>query len=328
MTNEKFPMAQNDVATGVNYSATLDEQLKREQEQKLERLELINLGPLSGLAPTANWPGSITATGEYELGESNYNTYLQLQKQSMVATVAGGQRACMDGRELEGLAVLPAPKTAGGTFGDAMRIMLAAHATGNRMSYEEALETAISIDESYGFKPGGHALDQCGAWKNGAFGIATIAEQSELVSSAVQGFLGAVGGPNFSAIMQSDITKSAEKIASSPTSIIIPATDALTRVESVNATACPKLSRNHAEISLAVILREGVTTDNTALITKTVNAFGKEIQGFGYNWDYHLQIAKKLGGLHGEYYLQTVPSQDIPVLTQLTDGTVNITAVK
>lgn len=331
MTKEGYPTG--DFMTDTNdtpvtgHQDILDQQLALSQERRTQDLQLIELGPMRDLAPDADWAGKITATGEYGLSVEERATFNDLLLESVAATEQGGQVACMDGRELEGVSIAPGPKTAGGTYGNAFRILLASNAAGQAMSYDEALDISMQIDERNGFKPGGHDLSQCGAYNNGIYGIIAVAENADEVAAATADFTATVGGV-YSGEIQDKLIAAAQALAPSLAQLIPAADEAPKHVEARNPQSCPELSRDHAEITLAVFLREGITLNNSNLIARTKQQFGKEIQSFGYNWDYHLKIAKELGSKVGAYYLQAVPSQDISVLTRLTDGSVGIVGIK
>ena len=317
-------MNPQDIKT-INYGAVLDEQLAAEQRERVTGLQLTPVGPMSILAPTANWQGAITVTGEKALDEGQQAIYRGFILNSVVPTVQGGKRECMDGRGVDEPA-LAGPATAGGTVGDAYRVMIASRAYDpkNPMSWEESVAFVKSVDEANGFISGGHELGQCGAFKFAPFGIQVMADAPELVSGAVNNFMGAVE-QDYSDTIQNDLTRSAQEVVTESGVILPSAEQALALA---NPHGHPTLNKTHEEHDLVVFMREGVTLDNNALIAQTTNEFGREIQAFRYNWDWHQKIAKALGGSLAEYYLQSVPSQDAPVLTQLTDGTVNISIVK
>lgn len=302
------------VQPGVDYQRIIDNEVERSQVE----VSLQYVAQMSTLSPEAAWIGAISNQGEAKLNTQERASYEAAIKQSIVRTVRGGQIGCMDGRGTDEL-LLPAPKTAGGTIGNAMRIYLASNASGKAISFNEALEISEGIDTALGFVSGGHQLGQCGAFKHGQTGIAAYATQPEIVAAASKNMLGAFG-LEFSSTLQKDLERSARTLPSLPTE-----TQASARMNDNNPHSCPILNDVHTERSLVAFVDDyDYTLDNNVLIAATKKTTGKELQAFTYSWGYHLAIAQQLGGTLAEYYLQTTTGQDTTVLPQLTDGSLDI----
>lgn len=286
--------------------------------------ELILVGEMRDLAPSMQWSGAISARGDQALNESEKSRYREIIREKIFFPEGGLQTGCMDGGTL-----IVGPKTAGGTVGNALRIMLASYADdGVRgFTYEEALEIAEGIDEKNGNSSGSHDLGQCGAYQFATHGIFTIAQKPEVAQEGSINFLGAVGH-DFSSIIQDNLEKAAQKIASEIDQYVPAPEDITKKITQKNVNALPHLNRNHAEKDIAVILKQGAILDSGAFAEQATAELGRELNVFGYNWDYHETISKELGGSFGDHYLQSVTSQDVPVLGQLTDGSLGIVAYK
>lgn len=313
-------------AQEVGYQAILRQQQAELREGQIVKGELNFVCKMNELTPGPDgWNGLISAKGA--LTEEERPIYNDALLRSIQSIQSGGQIGCMDGRWLS-LALLLGPKTAGGTAGNAARLMLASRAyqPNKGYSYMEALEVVLSIDKKLGFESGGHELGQCGAYKFAQHGILTVAQRPELVRPGAKAFLGALG-QEYSPSVQSDLEKASLLLADA-----IPTVDkTTTKMQLANEDACPELGsthKEHKELSLVVFTDIVATLNNNRLITLTTEKLGREAQGFGYNWGYHLAIARELGGSLGAYYLQSVPSQDLPVLMELTDGSLDIFAFK
>ncbi len=299
-----------------------------DEEQTNKSPMLTPVGPLSILAPDTSWNGAISIADNNALTDAQDNKYFLLLKDAITLINRGGQRRCIDGRPSEKL-IAPGPMTAGGDIGDAMRLMLASHAMQPErgMSFNEALARIMAIDEKYGFAPGGHDLGQCGAFAHGAYGIRAIAQAPASIAGATQTFLGAVEH-EYSEDVQQRLADTAQQLVPKLESIVPSREEAAQELEVRYPGALPHLAGDHKERELVIFLRDDVTLDTNLLARSTKQELNEEWQAFGYNWNYHLLVANELGGELGQYYLQSVSSQDAGVLTQLTDGSLRITTVK
>lgn len=315
----------------VDYGQVVDEVTQAEiakragelAEQELINGELVRVAAMCDLAPDAEWAGVISKNGEGSLKTNQEGRFHQFIKQSLVMTREGAQVGCMDGRVLAMLMLL-GPKMASGTHGNALRLMLAAAADPyeKQLNYKDAFNVMADIDQKYGFKSGSHALNQCGAQKFAPYAIQTIASQGDMVSGAAQTFLGSVGYA-YNQDKQSGLIVAAKQL------IGLPEDDRATQIlTSRNAASCPELAKSHKEKAIVVFMDHDVTIDNNRLVELTTQELGVEAQAFGYSWGYHLKISEELGGSLGDYYLHSVASQDVPVLTRLTDGSLDILAFK
>lgn len=320
---------------GINLLELFEQKKREAQLQRGERMDSTILlekvpgkinyvAPIGVLASNDSWQGAISVNGENALAPEYRDTYYELLAGAVVKVGPGGQRGCIDGRgSLEKIA--PGPKTAGGTYCDAMRVMLASHAVDpdNFWDYEHSLEFVRAVERKKGYVSGGHELDQCGAFKFAPYSISMIADRPDVIAKGVQTFLGAVG-QEYSEDIQLDLTNSAKAMKERIGELIPGAGEASKDILNENPKACPTLLAEHKELAVVVFTQGGATLDNNTLIESTKQAFGVERQAFAYNWDFHKTVATELGGDLGRYYLQSVPSQDIPALTQLTDGTLDI----
>lgn len=286
--------------------------------------ELITVAAMKDLAPSMEWTGTISTKGDQALNDEEKARYKELLEQFIVPAPSEGQIGCMDGRtKLLGV------KTAGGTIGNAIRIMLASHADDNSqaLNFSDSLDVAIGIDRKYGYESGSHDLGQCGAFAFARYGLVAVADNPRVAKEGTMNFLQAVGA-NYSDKIQGDIEKAAVEIAGAIDDFIPAPHDAAEAIRGKNLNALPHLDGNHAEKAIAVILRPGAVLDSGAFADAASEELGRELNVFGYNWDYHNTIASELGSTMGEYYLQSVTSQDVPILGQLTDGSLDITAYK
>ncbi len=333
--NEGYPIMNDSideqVRPSVDYGVIADEARQQHIQERATELnekdrvrgDLIRVASMSDLATGAEWAGDISKNGAGSLNARQEGRYHHFIKCSVVNTAEGGQVGCMDGRILT-LLMLLGPKMASGTHGNAIRLMLATVADPyeKQLNYRDAFNVMADIDQKYGFKSGTHALDQCGAQKFAPYAIQTVATQGKMVSGATKTFLGSVGY-TYNQEKQSGLIVGAKQL------IGLPESDKATQVlTSRNATACPNLPKSHKEKSIVVFMDHDVTLDNNHLVKLTTEELGIEAQAFGYSWGYHLKIAQELGGSLGDYYLHSVASQDVPVLTRLTDGSLDILAYK
>lgn len=286
--------------------------------------ELILVGEMRDLAPSMEWNGAISAKDDQALSESERARYREIIREKIGFPEGGLQTGCMDGGTL-----IVGPKTAGGTVGNALRIMLASHADDSvkGFTYDEALEIAEGIDEKNGNSSGSHDLGQCGAYQFATHGIFTIAQKPEISLEGTTNFFGAVGH-DFSTIIQNNLEKAAKKVASEIDQYVPDPEKISEKITQKNVNALPHLNRNHAEKDIAVILKKGAILDSGAFAKQATAELGRELNVFGYNWDYHETISKELGGSLGDFYLQSVTSQDVPILGQLTDGSLGVVAYK
>lgn len=302
------------------------------EEQQMVEGKLISIAKLNALAPQGEWTGSISAQGEQALTEDQGERFKTLIIGATSPIEAGGQAGCIDGRG--GASVQLGPKTAGGTIGDAYRVLHALYAYDpeNGWRFEQALQFMYDYLSQHELSPGGHELEQCGAYRFGRYALTAVSEKADIVSSGVRTFMGAMGG-TFDESLQHRLVD-ASKFLSTDTLNYLPdsptSTDLIT---SENPAACPNLLDDHKE-KLLVVYSDGQTLDNNKLIAAAVENLGFEAQAFAYNWGHHVNVAAALdeefpvrdGVTVGKLYLQAVPSHDIPVLTQLTDGSLEIVA--
>ncbi len=278
-----------------------------------------------------SWDGAITTRGEKGLQEEVQQKYLDIIHEGMVPTAKHGRRACMDGRTPEGYDdsvleqfVAPqAPKTAGGTIGDALAFRNAYNMLNpdSPISIEGALDYIIELDASFGYLPGGHALGQCGRKIHAGNSRQMIATKPELVIPGVETFFNATGyGDAYNAELQRDLiayTQSSQQD--------IPVDAVIESYLTKHGQNClPVLANTHEE-KIAVIGKNANMTLHTGHVnTRIQNELGVEAQAFDYNLGFHVARAQKMDGLLGTAYLHAVASDDVPVLPKLADGSLGL----